>query len=190
MFLTRELFVTSVNGFLKLKPRSKYEYLEMLCLSTSTLTNEFKDLSIPDTLKQHIPKLLSDLSSIVFGRGSNTKRLPMVQINTLLLLTKHANDVNLDVLEIVLGNSSSDGINLALSEKSILQVREAAFNFLLKIVYSHPLVGLSVTDNSSTTNNSIENSNEIEKLKKNKSLRLQKYICQILLNGFIYYFIR
>jgi hypothetical protein len=51
IFLTRHIFITSVNGFLKLKPRLKYEYLEMLCMSTSTLTNEFKDLvSIPKLL--------------------------------------------------------------------------------------------------------------------------------------------
>jgi hypothetical protein len=141
-FLSRSLLVQIIGRINSVKSRSKYEFLDAL-YSTTT---DFEDISIPIKLSDHLHSLLSDLFTVVLGRGTDNKaKIPVIQLYTLKILTKYIKDIDVKLLELLIYGSdynvesvSSSGemegvLSLVIDERAIYQVRKEAFIFLLKL---------------------------------------------------------
>ena len=48
-----------------------------------------------------------DLSTVAVGKGRATKRIPLVQINTVMFLSKHAHELDLNTINSLIGDSNS-----------------------------------------------------------------------------------
>lgn len=167
-FLTRDMLFKSLSSFSRLKARGKYNFLEILLSSSLQLD----DVSILHLVNPHILNLFSDLSLFSFGKGIKTVRLPMIQINVMLLLRKHVQSIPLDLLHRILSNEPTVGIGLIVSEKSSRHLREQGYSFLMDLLQYHPTVRLSrfsIDGNTSTI--------PID------SMNLQKLVILLLLRG-------
>jgi hypothetical protein len=138
-FLSREMVLKLFMYFNKAKPRGKVDMLEILCLSSSTIAS-YQDIHIIDYLEPYLASLLLDVSTIAFGRGINTVRLPMIQILTMRLLRLYSAECcrNQNALSIVLLGSSKDtlldqvfGLELILRHSSAVEVRMEAYDMLM-----------------------------------------------------------
>ena len=167
-FLSRDLLMRTVYQLPRMSARSKYDYLEMLCRSASVAS--FVDVSlVNDLLAPHLLPCLADLSTVVFGRGRYAQRLPMIQVNTLLLLRKHVAELSVELVESLLGSSATEGVTLCVAAQSVVQVRDAAYEFLLALWH----LRLSTTTAAAAAG--WANTNQ------QQSLRAR--VCQLLLNG-------
>ena len=127
--LRREVVLKMISVFTRLKPRGKMDLLEALVHTRSS----FDGLSIAGCLRPFAIALLADISSVVIGRGGGSQRLPLVQIMTLRLLSKHQAELDDDYVRLLLGASPAEGLQLATGEHSVLQVREEAFCLLMRL---------------------------------------------------------
>lgn len=149
-FLTRELLLKMIGGFGKLKSRTKVDFLDVLCVSTRpTEKNVFEGISVIQSMMPYIPALLGDVSTVAFGHGSKLQNIPMLQLLTLRLIKVHCKDsIRLNLLPLlVLGPRSFDenidqatanrggsiGLEKALSEDSLLVVRQEAYEMLMTL---------------------------------------------------------
>lgn len=146
-FVSREMIMKIVNSFPKLKFKSKYDYLYVL----SNATNEFEDLSFIDLMRPYFKSNFADLSTASFGWGSNALRLPVVQVGTLLYLSKHVHQINADHVSVLLGSSEAEGVRLCTSSKSPLQVRDAAYQFLITLCRTHAEILACITSTEAAT---------------------------------------
>ena len=143
-FLERRLFLIMISKVSALKPRAKYELLKALHASTG---NFLDGRTLPMALVKEWPLLLTDLSTVSFGRLRNRVNIPCVQLFSLKILSKHSTELDLELLEELLGIGkvqALDGISLAVNEKAVVQIREEAYNFLIAVCTSHCQVRLAL----------------------------------------------
>jgi hypothetical protein len=172
-FLTRDLLMRTVYGFPRLSARTRYEYLEMLC-RTSSVAGFHSVSLLRDVLAPHILPCLADLSTVVFGRGRTAERLPMVQINMLLLLRKHLLELGVEQVEAVLGGTATEGVSLCVAPQSVLQVRDAAYELLLAL-WQMRLAPNGSVDGGDETAGGWDDAVRVGALRKR--------VCLLLLNG-------
>jgi hypothetical protein len=146
-FLTRELLLKMFASFGTLKSKSRGDFLEVLCLSTSPDDSDnqskFSGISVLENMKAYLPSLLNDVSTVAYGRGNSLRNLPHIQILTLRLLRVHASEFILQNVLLSLLNSSSDGnggVNTnsvgllkVVNEATLLEVRQEAFAMLMSL---------------------------------------------------------
>jgi hypothetical protein len=146
----------------------------MLCRSSSVA--QFESVSLlRDVITPHILPCLADLSTVVFGRGRTTARVPMVQVNMLLLLRKHLLELSADLVETVLGGSATEGVTLCVAAQSVVQVRDAAYDLLLALWH------LRLSPDSSAVIATGPFGEEWAT--EGRLLALRRRVCQLLLNG-------
>ena len=144
-FFSRDLIMKTLHCFPQLKFRQRYHYLDAI----RRVSLQGEDVRITDLFKPYYKSLLAEVSVISFGRGSKSMKLPVVQVATICLLTEYRKELSLDILNQLLGDSEADGIRLCVSHNTCLQVRDAAFQFLMLLLIDHPLLTTS-TDQEGT----------------------------------------
>lgn len=170
-FVSREMLMKTSHFISILKPRAKYDYLDMLCRSTSNLGDAASSSAAPvkilDILEPYLISFLVDLFTIAYGKGKSATRLPVIQINTLILLRKHLSDLagNFDMLEKILGSSKSEGLIFCTSEQSAIQVRDASYKLLIDLW------------------NALSVRIDVRRQYQQRFQNLKRKICQLLING-------
>ena len=133
-FLSREMLLRLFSMLSRIPSKAKMDALEVL-LRIPKGSDHYENIAIIEYLKPHLLSFLADLTSVTLGRaaGEKSSRLPMVQINTILLLSNYDKVLDLDTISLILGGSSSEGINLVINGKTVLRAREVAYDFLMSL---------------------------------------------------------
>ena len=150
-FLKRPLFLRMMSSFRRLKARGRYEFLQAVYNSTDIFPVNSPansgNMGVVDHLRPFLAGLLADLSTVVLrydDGDSNSKsdpspppriRLPMIQLLTIKILTRHAKSLDVELLEMLVQGftpqngddfnvspEGGHGLALVLSEKAVLKV--------------------------------------------------------------------
>lgn len=136
LFVTREMLLKLFASFNRLKVR-KVDFVEVLVLcSANDGAKRFVDMSLVASIQPYLVALLGDVSTVAFGKGVYTYRLPLVQIFTVRLLKQLASEVcsRKDVLTTLLvGAGDSSGLELMMRHESQVEVRREVYSLLVAL---------------------------------------------------------
>jgi hypothetical protein len=103
--------------------------MEMLCrLDTS---QEPIDPPLIEHLREHIPSLLTDCTSINIGRHGFAYWVPLVQINTVRFLSLHLMDLDASQLSLVFSDASVHSVQSIARTSASVDARRPAYKLLM-----------------------------------------------------------
>ena len=145
LFLTREMLLKILSVFSHLQSKGRIDVMEILRCVDDRMNKELPTISI---LEPYLPSCLSDLFCVTEGRGSASFKLPMLQINTVLLLLKHVETLDLRLIDMLLGQSASEGLRLITNPKTVLRSREAGYQLLMNLYNSNCNLTINAIESS------------------------------------------